>query len=165
MNFEQLFVYLEFIKNIPFEINKDTEELMIKNYIDKYDSFDNEIEKFVNKNYQSLNSYLKEKRNKKLIEDITLDSVNLTLKKVKQGFSREDEYILDNISSKKYKSFILESSSFSENIISFLFSWCNSDNNFKQAIVNIKEALDELKKENEDYAFKVERIYNQLEKK
>ena len=107
---------------IPFKINKDTEELMIKNYIDKYvkyDSFDNEIEKFVNKNYQSLNSYLKEKRYKKLIKDITFDSVNLTLKKVKQGFSREDEYILDNISSKKYKSFILESSSFSENIISF----------------------------------------------
>lgn len=165
MNFEQLFVYLEFIKNIPFEINKDTEELMIKNYIDKYDSFDNEIEKFVNKNYQSLNSYLKEKRNKKLIEDITLDSVNLTLKKVKQGFSREDEYILDNISSKKYKSFILESSSFSENIISFLFSRYNSDNNFKQAIVNIKEALDELKNENEDYAFKVEKIYNQIKKR
>ncbi len=165
VNFEQLFVYLEFIKNIPFEINKDTEELMIKNYIDKYDSFDNEIEKFVNKNYQSLNSYLKEKRNKKLIEDITLDSVNLTLKKVKQGFSREDEYILDNISSKKYKSFILESSSFSENIISFLFSRYNSDNNFKQAIVNIKEALDELKNENEDYAFKVEKIYNQIKKR
>ena len=165
VNFEQLFVYLEFIKNIPFEINKDTEELMIKNYIDKYDSFDNEIEKFVNKNYQSLNSYLKEKRDKKLIEDITLDSVNLTLKKVKQGFSREDEYILDNISSKKYKSFILESSSFSENIISFLFSRYNSDNNFKQAIVNIKEALDELKNENEDYAFKVEKIYNQIKKR
>lgn len=165
VNFEQLFVYLEFIKKIPFEINKDTEELMIKNYIDKYDGFDNEIEKFVNKNYQSLNSYLKEKRDKKLIEDITLDSVNLTLKKVKQGFSREDEYILDNISSKKYKSFILESSSFSENIISFLFSRYNSDNNFKQAIVNIKEALDELKNENEDYAFKVEKIYNQIKKR
>ncbi|MDK2061479.1 P-loop NTPase fold protein [Aliarcobacter butzleri] len=167
LNFEQLFVYLEFIKNIPFKINKDTEELMIKNYIDKYvkyDSFDNEIEKFVNKNYQNLNFYLKEKRYKKLIKDITFDSVNLTLKKVKQGFSREDEYILDNISSKKYKSFILESSSFSENIISFLFSWCNSDNSFKQAIVNIKEALDELKNENEDYAFKVEKIYNQIKK-
>ncbi len=165
VNFEQLFVYLEFIKNIPFEINKDTEELMIKNYIDKYDGFDNEIEKFVNKNYQNLNFYLKEKRYKKLIKDITFDSVNLTLKKVKQGFSREDEYILDNISSKKYKSFILESSSFSENIISFLFSRYNSDNNFKQAIVNIKEALDELKNENEDYAFKVEKIYNQIKKR
>lgn len=168
LNFEQLFVYLEFIKNIPFEINKDTEELMIKTYIDKYvkyDSFDNEIKEFIDKNYQNLNSYLKEKRDKKLIEDITLDSVNLILKKVKQGFSKEDEYILDNISSKKYKSFILESSSFSENIISFLFSWCNSDNNFKQAIVNIKEALDELKNENEDYSFKVEKIYKQLEKK
>ena len=168
LNFEQLFVYLEFIKNIPFEINKDTEELMIKNYIDKhikYNSFDNEIEEFVNKNYQNLNFYLKEKRDKKLIEDITLDSVNLTLKKVKQSFSREDEYILDNISSKKYKSFILESSSFSENIISFLFSRYNSDNNFKQAIVNIKEALDELKNENEDYAFKVEKIYNQIKKR
>lgn len=168
LNFEELFVYLNFIKNIPFEINKDTEELMIKNYIDKYvkyDSFDNEIEEFVNKNYQSLNSYLKEKRDKKLIEDVTLDSINSILKKVKQSFSKEDEYILDNISSKKYKFFILESSSFSENIISFLFSWCNSDNNFKQAIVNIKEALDELKNENEDYSFKVEKIYKQLEKK
>lgn len=168
LNFEELFVYLEFIKNIPFEINKDTEELMIKNYIDKYvkyDSFDNEIKEFIDKNYQNLNSYLKEKRDTKLIEDITLGSVNLILKKVKQGFSKEDEYILDNISSKKYKSFILESSSFSENIISFLFSWCNSDNNFKQAIVNIKEAFDELKNENEDYSFKVEKIYKQLEKK
>lgn len=168
LNLKDLFVYLEFIKNIPFEIDKDTEELMIKNHIDKYveyDSFDNEIEEFVNKNYQSLNSYLKEKRDKKLIEDITLDSVNLILKKVKQSFSKEDEYILDNISSKKYKFFILESSFFSENIISFLFSWCNSDNNFKQAIVNIKEALDELKNENEDYSFKVEKIYKQLEKK
>lgn len=167
VNFEQLFVYLEFIKKIPFEINKDTEELMIKNYIDKYvkyDSFDNEIEKFVNKNYQSLNSYLKEKRDKKLIEDITLDKVNSTLIKVKKSSGKEDRYILNELSSEKYKSFILESSDFSENIISFLFSRYNSDNNFKQAIINIEEALNELKNENEDYAFKVEKIYNQIKK-
>ncbi|MEV9593304.1 P-loop NTPase fold protein [Aliarcobacter butzleri] len=166
VNFEQLFVYLEFIKKIPFEINKNTEELMIKNYIDKYvkyDSFDNEIEKFVNKNYQSLNSYLKEKRDKKLIEDITLDKVNSILIKVKKSSGKEDRYILNELSSEKYKSFILESSDFSENISSFLISR-NNDNDFKQAIINIKEALNELKNENEEYAFKVRIIYRWLEK-
>lgn len=166
VNFEQLFVYLEFIKKIPFEINKNTEELMIKNYIDKYvkyDSFDNEIEKFVNKNYQSLNSYLKEKRDKKLIEDITLDKVNSTLIKVKKSSGKEDRYILNELSSEKYKSFILESSDFSENISSFLISR-NNDNDFKQAIINIKEALNKLKNENEEYAFKVRIIYRWLEK-
>ncbi|KLD97457.1 P-loop NTPase fold protein [Aliarcobacter butzleri] len=166
LNYEQLFVYLEFIKKIPFEINKDTEELMIKKYIDKYvkyNSFDNEIVNFINKNYKNLNSYLEDKRDNKLIENVTLDKVNSTLIKVQKSSGNEDRYILNQLSSEKYKSFILESSDFSENISSFLISR-NNDNNFKQAIINIKEAINELKNENEEYAFKVGIIYGWLEK-
>lgn len=160
--------YIQLINTTSHKVDKAIEESIIKQYIDNYIKLEKSIsiherykQDFVKSNYLDLIKYWNEKQKKELVEDISSESIEEILKKVKTGWGNKDEFILNNLSSDIYKKFILESPSFTKNIISFLTSKRNDTNHFTDAIKNIKLALNELKDENDDYKFKVEQIFKE----
>ena len=169
---DEFYSYIKFINETSYKIDKNIEDMIIKKYIDKYIELEKSInvheiheQDFIKKNYFHLIDYWNEKRKQELVNEISIEFLEEVLKKVTTGWGNKDEFILNNLPSSIYKEFILKSSSCTKNIISFLFSKRYSESYFREAINNIKIALDELKEENDDYKFKVERIYNKLEKK
>lgn len=171
LSIDEFHSYIQFINTTSHKIDNTIENLIIKKYIDKYVKQEKSItihetyrQDFVKANYSNLIDYWNDKRKQELVNEISIESLEEILKKVKSGWGNKDEFILNNISFDIYKKFILESPSFTKNIISFLLAKKNDTGHFNNAITNIKFALDELKDENEDYAFKVEKIYKQLEK-
>lgn len=165
LSIDEFHSYIQFINTTSHKVDKAMEESIVKQYIDKYIKLEKSIsihetyrQDFVKSNYPDLIKYWNEKQKKELVEDISSESIEEILKKVKTGWGSKDEFILNNLSSDIYKKFILKSPSFTKNIISFLTSKRNDTGHFTDAIKNIKLALNELRDENDDYKFKVEKI-------
>ncbi len=83
------------------------------------------------------------------------------LDKVTLGWSPKDEYILNNIEISIYQQYVESSPNFTTSIVRFLSSKSINDTYFKNAIKNIKEALDNLRTKNDDYKFKVDKIFKE----
>ncbi len=158
--------YIQFISTTLHKVDNSIVELIIMQYIDNYIKLEKSIsihetyrQDFVKINYPNLIKYWDKKQKKELVEDISSESIEEILKKVRNGWGNKDKFILNNLTSDIYKKFILESPSFTKKIISFLSSKRNDTDSFTHAIKNIKLALNELKNENENYRFKVEEIF------
>ena len=104
---------------------------------------------------------MEEKKNEQLIEKTNITNLKKLLDKVSSGWSPEDAYILNNLTSKVYKEYIIESSEFYYDIIDFLSHHKNTQD-FNGAIQNIKKSLIDLKQENNDSAWRVNKILKEV---
>lgn len=157
------------VKEMSPKIDSAIEELVIKHYIDKYIELEKSMsvhevyrQDFIKDYYPSLVDYWNEKRKEKIIGEINLDAVEEILKKVRNGWGNEDEFILNNLTPNIYKEYILKSPSFVKNIVSFLLNQ-NKTKHFNEAVENIKKALITLRDEKDDYKFKVDKICNKAQ--
>lgn len=165
LSIDEFHTYIQFINTTSDKVDISIEESIVKQYIDNYIKLEKSIsihetyrQDFVKSNYPDLIKYWNEKEKKELVEDISSESIEEILKKVKTGWGNKDEFILNNLSSNIYKQFILESASFTQNIIYFLSIRIYDTSHFKEAIENIRIALKDLSNENDDYKLKVEKI-------
>lgn len=155
--------YKEFIEKYDNIADFDV-DCIIKKYIDDLILREKSIRmherhnlKIIDEHYSNLIIY-RENRRKELLLDLSNNKlIAETLEKSINGWGEKDQYILNNTKVEKYKEIILENQSFVIDIEDFIKKG-DEDNYFSQAIKNIKQALQELANENEDYKFKVEKI-------
>lgn len=165
LNIDEFYLYIT-----TYKIDIATEESIIKQYIDKYIELEKSIsiqeeyrQDFIEGKYPHLIDYWQEEKKKKLIDKISLKSLEEILSKIQNGWGNKDEFILNNLSSDIYKKFILESPSFTKDIVYFLSKHKKDTSNFKEAVESIKKALKSLREENDDYKFKVDEICKKIQ--
>lgn len=165
LNIDNFHHYLSFMRENGEKIDDEFEETIIKQFIDLYVEQEKSIsvheqykQDFIKEHYPKLIPYWNEKKKVTLIDTIDIGKLEDLLIKTKKGWGNKDEYILNNIEVELYKQYIIESSSFTKNLIKFVSSHKDDTTHFYTAISNIKEAFISLRQENNDYKFKIDKI-------
>ncbi len=165
LNIDDFHHYINFIKQNSVNVDPNTVDKIIKQYIDNFIIKEKSIsiheqykQDFIKENYPHLLKYWNDEKQKKLIDETSIDNIEELLGKVLSGWGNKDEYILNNINADIYKKHILSSSTFTKSIVKFLSSKKDDKNHFVNAVTNIKKALKNLREEKEDYKFKVNKI-------
>jgi len=160
LSIDNFHFYMSLIKE-HIEIEENFENNIIKEYIKKQPErrriHFNTYEHFITKYYSSLIPYLKEQNTHNLMKDIDIKKVSELLDKVDSGWNPSDCFILNNLDSVKYKNYIIESSDFFYTVIEFILRH-NTTQDFAQSVKAIKKVLLELRSQNKDYAWKIDRI-------
>ena len=157
--------YVSFMRDNGEKIDDEFEETIIKQFIQLYVEQEKSIlmheqykQEFIKKHYPQLISYWDEKKQVTLIDTIDINKLEDLLIKTKNGWGNKDEYILNNIEVNLYKQYIIESASFTENLMKFLKSHAFHSANFYPAVSNIRKALISLREESNDYKFKIDKM-------
>jgi len=157
--------YVSFMRDNGEKIDDEFEETIIKQFIQLYVEQEKSIlmheqykQEFIKKHYPQLISYWDEKKQVTLIDTIDINKLEDLLIKTKNGWGNKDEYILNNIEVNLYKQYIIESASFTENLMKFLKSHAFHPANFYPAVSNIRKALISLREESNDYKFKIDKM-------
>ncbi len=169
LNIDDFHHYISFIRENGEKIDEQFEEKIIKQFIDLYVEQEKSIsvheqykQDFIKEYYPQLISYWEDKKQVALIDTMDIGKLENLLTKTKTGWGNKDEYILNNIKVESYKQYIVESASFTKNLIKFVSSHNNDTTHFNTAVNNIKEALASLRKENNDYKFKIDKIVKEF---
>lgn len=168
LGLEDFHYYVKFLNDMEQDIDDEFINKILKQYIDKLIEQEKSIsiheefnQDFIKDNYPDLLKYWQLEKEKKLLHEIDITTIEEILDKVKSGWGDKDQYILNNIGVEDYKTHIISSVSFVKSIMSFLSSKRNDTTYFVEAIKNIKLAFQELREENDDYKFKVDKIIKQ----
>ena len=149
--------------NEHIEIEDDFEYNIIKKYIEEKPSrtgfYLKTYKSFIAKYYPSLLEYLNEKDTLKLMKNLESTEIISLFQKVHSGWNPNDCFILNNIDPIIYKNYIIEYPNFFEELIDFIQVRYFTDE-FSEAIKKIKTILMELHNQNEDYAWRIERLFN-----
>jgi hypothetical protein len=185
LNLDSFHYYEIFLKDMGQDIDDEFINKIIKKYIDKFferkkliSSDGVPIQNLIKKSYPDLLKYWDLEKEKKLIHKIDRPTIeemlikvindweivdnNSTLNRVTKGFGYKEEHLLNNISVEEYKTHIISSVSFAENIMYFLSSYIHNMkyfiDYFANAIKNIKLALKDLREVSDNYKYKVDYI-------
>jgi hypothetical protein len=170
LNIDDFHHYVSFMRENGEKIDDTFEEAIIKQFIDLYVQQEKSIsvheqykQDFIKEYYPQLISYWNEKKQAALIDSIDISKLEELLIKTKTGWGNKDEYILNNIEVNLFKQYIIESASFTKNLIKFVNSHKDDTTYFYTAISNIKEAFISLRQENNDYKFKIDKIVKEYD--
>lgn len=170
LNIDDFHHYVSFMRENDEKIDDTFEEAIIKQFIDLYVQQEKSIsvheqykQDFIKEYYPQLISYWNEKKQAALIDSIDISKLEELLIKTKTGWGNKDEYILNNIEVNLFKQYIIESASFTKNLIKFVNSHKDDTTYFYTAISNIKEAFISLRQENNDYKFKIDKIVKEYD--
>jgi len=161
--------FINFVNEHNKLATKKVSDDIIKSYIDigvsgkNFLSACNQNKLFVEENYPHLLSYLDDKKEEYLLENITIIKLEKLLSEViSLDWRVEDTHILNNISSKIYKDYISQSSKLYHNVSNFLINHKDTKK-FQPTVDSIKEALIELKKHSSEYKWKIEQMEKNID--